>query len=385
MNIQKRVLVVEDDSLVALDLTQSLESFGYQVCSSVDTGARAIASAAELKPDLILMDIRLKGKMDGIEAAQAISANQQIPIIFLTVDAEESTLQRAKLSRPYGYLIKPFDPRELRSTIEITLHRIDSLSGAASDRVETTPVDSDDLEEEFENELTESTDRARMLSKLPLFQELPPESCEQFAALAVERRFDAAEYIVNEGSDPKGGFIVLSGRIGITKTSFDGKELIVASLSPGNTFGLLYTLPKFSQSSAARCQIESRVLWISAKAFEQLRLSFPKVAQRFTEELSHYIALSHQLSSSLAHSKVEGRIVATLMTLLPEIGKGGTAANQGRIYMTRRELADLVGTTPETAVRVTKALERAGLLDLTRPGIIKILDLKRLGAFDLTH
>lgn len=373
MKTNNRILIVEDDTLVSLDIARALTQFGYDVSGTTDTGEGAIAAVEASLPDLILMDVGLKGKMDGIEAARAIASSHSTPIVFLTADLEEGTLQRAKLSRPYGYLLKPFDPRELRSAIEIALHRAATVTPSS----ENVVLPGCDVELAYE--LSSPEERATMLAKLPLFRDLSAAAFEAFTASASERRFEASEYIVNEGSNPSGGFIVLSGRVGITKTSLDGKELIVASLAPGSTYGLLFTLKEFAQSAAARCQIESRVLWIPTRSFELLRADNPDVALRFTEDLAHGIALSHQLSSSLAHSKVEGRIVAALLALLPEFGRSGGAENQGRIYMTRRELADLVGTTPETAVRVTKTFERSGLLDLTRPGIIKILDIERLG------
>ena len=379
MNTNNRILIVEDDPLISLDIARALTDFGYDVCGTVDTGAGAIAATEGSAPDLILMDIGLKGSMDGIEAAQTISSAHATPIVFLTADLEEGTLQRAKLSRPYGYLLKPFDPREMRSAIEVALHR----AATAKPTIETAALPGGDLELAYE--LSSPEERATMLSKLPLFRDLSAAAYEAFTASASERRFNAADYIVNEGSDPHGGFILLSGRVGITKTSLDGKELIVASLAPGSTYGLLFALKEFAHSAAARCQIESRILWVPSRSFEQLRAENLEVALRFTEDLARGIALSHQLSSSLAHSKVEGRIVAALLALLPEFGRSGSAENQGRIYLTRRELADLVGTTPETAVRVTKTFERNGLLDLTRPGIIKILDIERLGTAELSN
>ena len=390
MKSHNRVLIVEDDTLIALDISNALASFGYEVCATVDSGERAIASAAELHPNIILMDIGLRGRMDGIEAAKIISASESIPIVFLTADEEESTLQRAKLILPYGYIIKPFDPKELRSVIEITLYRSEVSDGAGQRQLtdSESQIQAKEVVEpyaEIEDRIGSTRDRIGILTSLPLFGGTDRVACEKFADSASERHCEAGVYLVNEGSDPEGGFVVLNGRVSLTKTSFDGKELIVASLGPGDTIGLLYALDSFALSTGARCQIESRVLWFSAKSFADLRSSSSILCQRFIEELAGYMAVAHQLSSSLAHSKVEGRIIATLIALLPHFGKSGAAANQGRIYMTRRELADLVGTSPETAIRVTKTLERAELLDLTRPGIIKIVDLKGLGDYGRCH
>lgn len=116
-------MVVEDEKIIANDISYSLEMLGYHVVATVAYGEDAVARASELRPDLILMDIRLKGKLDGIGAARQIQAQMDIPVVYLTAMADEQTLQRAKVTEPFGYLLKPFDDQELRITIEIALYR----------------------------------------------------------------------------------------------------------------------------------------------------------------------------------------------------------------------------------------------------------------------
>jgi signal transduction histidine kinase/AmiR/NasT family two-component response regulator len=118
-----RILVVEDESIVALDMRHRLARLGYAVADIAVSGEQAVQRAAELHPDLVLMDINLQGRMDGIEAAARIGAECGTPVIYLTAYADNDTFQRAKLTDPYGYLIKPFDDRDLRTTIEIALYR----------------------------------------------------------------------------------------------------------------------------------------------------------------------------------------------------------------------------------------------------------------------
>src|SRR5437660_2646136 len=101
-----RVLVVEDEGLIARDIESRLRQSGYAV-SAVDTGEGAVDAARMLSPDVILMDIRLNGRMDGIEAAEAIRTRYDIPVVFLTARADRDTLDRAKLAAPFGYLTKP--------------------------------------------------------------------------------------------------------------------------------------------------------------------------------------------------------------------------------------------------------------------------------------
>lgn len=117
------VLVVEDESIVSKDIQQSLNKLGYNVVGAASTGDKAIALASELKPDIVLMDIMLKGNITGIDAAAEIKKNEAIPVIFLTAYADESTLSKAKVTEPYGYIIKPFKEIDLHTSIEMALYK----------------------------------------------------------------------------------------------------------------------------------------------------------------------------------------------------------------------------------------------------------------------
>ncbi|MFC5303258.1 EAL domain-containing protein [Azospira restricta] len=117
------LMLVEDERIVAFDLQRQLHGFGYRVGAVVASGEQAVRKAAEEKPDLVLMDIHLEGRMDGIEAASEIRARHQIPVVFLTAYAEDDTLRRALDSRPFGYLVKPCEGRELHATIQMALAR----------------------------------------------------------------------------------------------------------------------------------------------------------------------------------------------------------------------------------------------------------------------
>lgn len=118
-----KILVVEDETIVALDIESRLNKLGYSVCATVENGAEAIAKALELQPDLVLMDIHLQGSINGIEAAEEIYQKSQIPIIYLTANSDPNTFEKAKITEPLAYIIKPFKERELNNTIELTLSR----------------------------------------------------------------------------------------------------------------------------------------------------------------------------------------------------------------------------------------------------------------------
>ena len=119
-----RILVVEDESIVAMDIADTLQKLGHAVTDTVPSGERAIASIQENRPDLILMDIGLEGTMDGIQTAEQIRAQFSIPVIFLTAFVDQKTLERAKVIAPCGYLTKPFEENDLRIAIEVGLYRV---------------------------------------------------------------------------------------------------------------------------------------------------------------------------------------------------------------------------------------------------------------------
>jgi len=118
-----QILIVEDESLVAKDIVNMVRGLGYTVMDIVSTGEEAIAKVEKSPPDIVLMDIVLKGEVDGIEAAKRIWESFSIPVVYLTAYADEATLQRAKVTEPFGYILKPFDERELQTTIEMAYYK----------------------------------------------------------------------------------------------------------------------------------------------------------------------------------------------------------------------------------------------------------------------
>ena len=119
-NTPKRILIVEDEAIVAVDIKATLEKLGYKVVDILSTGEEAVAIAGPEKVDLVLMDIKLKGYVSGIEAAKQIK-KLNIPVIFSTAYGDKKTVERAKKAEPNGFLCKPFNEQELRSTIEVAL------------------------------------------------------------------------------------------------------------------------------------------------------------------------------------------------------------------------------------------------------------------------
>lgn len=162
--VETRILVVEDEDVIAQGIKLMLENLGYDVPAIAATGEKAIALADEAQPNLVLMDIELNGALDGIETVEQIHARHNIPVVYLTAHSDSETLTRARVTEPFGYLVKPFDERELRSTVEIALykHMAEDALRKAKDELETeVEKRTAELQETNQQLLTEITERKR--------------------------------------------------------------------------------------------------------------------------------------------------------------------------------------------------------------------------------
>jgi len=128
-----RIMIVEDEWIIANDIKNCLVDLGYMVTSIVSTGQDAVSAAAADQPDLILMDIMLRGEMNGIDAAREIRKKQRLPIIYLTAYDNQYLVEQAKQTENYGYLLKPFKDRELHIAIDLALHKASKESGEEQD------------------------------------------------------------------------------------------------------------------------------------------------------------------------------------------------------------------------------------------------------------
>ena len=120
---KEKILIVEDDRIVAEGTKRSLKRLGFNVSRIVSYGEKAVERIKECDPDLVLMDIMLKGEMNGIQATDLIHTQFDIPVVYLTAYTDEDVLNRAKITEPFGYIVKPFEERELNTTIEIALYK----------------------------------------------------------------------------------------------------------------------------------------------------------------------------------------------------------------------------------------------------------------------
>jgi len=131
-----RLMLVEDERVVAMNLSQRLGMLGYDVHAVASSGAEALERASQAWPDVVLMDIRIDGNIDGIETAEQLNSIRPVPVVYLTAHSDEATLARARGSRPFGYLLKPFSEREMHATIQMALARFEAQETLRASRDE---------------------------------------------------------------------------------------------------------------------------------------------------------------------------------------------------------------------------------------------------------
>lgn len=156
------IFIVEDEFVIAKDIKRCLIKYGYSVVAIASSGEKAIERALELKPDLILMDIVLSGKMDGIEAAKEIQSGLDVPIIYLTACIDKTILERAKMTGTYGYMLKPFEDKELYSTIEMALYKYE-MEKMLKEKSEQLVDINKNLEKRVEEEIRERRRHEQLL------------------------------------------------------------------------------------------------------------------------------------------------------------------------------------------------------------------------------
>jgi two-component system, response regulator PdtaR len=165
----ERIMVVEDESILAMLIKRKLQNWGYDVVDWVDTGEDAVKNAKNIVPDLILMDIVLKGDMDGIEAAQLIRKELDIPIIYLTAYSNDEVLKRAQETEPYGYILKPFREGEVNANIKMALYKHNSENKKREEIKKRVLTDFYDLVQKSMNEYTDYSEEEIKETLLDIF------------------------------------------------------------------------------------------------------------------------------------------------------------------------------------------------------------------------
>lgn len=370
----KKILIVEDEVFIADELRSALKEMDYKPLGPISRAEDVLAFCKAEDPDLILMDIHLAGKEDGIYAANIVREELAIPVVFLTAHSDERTLKRASITEPFGYILKPITDLELKTAISFALYRSGPRKPAplsGSSKAEQP------LEAPRELFSKDNTDALReFIDSLPSLSFLNETARRALVMSAKEQQYRPGEILAFEEQEGVDGFIVMEGRVAMKKASDSGKELVVEFLPAGSIFGLAVALAWDPYPVNAVSQSKSKVLWIPREAIKSTLLQYPEYNEQVLRDVFARLRSSHNVSRALAHDRVEVRLVSTLLALLPEHRTSDHYVDT--IFITRQELADAAGTTLETTVRVTKALERQELLNLSSRGKITIPSKERL-------
>jgi CRP-like cAMP-binding protein/CheY-like chemotaxis protein len=369
-----KILVVEDELFIADELKASLQDLGYTVFGPCNNGKDALDIVKTSSPDLVLMDIEIEGEIDGIQTAEKIRENFDTPIVFLTAYADDKTLDRASVTQPYGYILKPASDLELRTAIELALRK---KAQKKKLREESPSKSSLDLSDYTENSNSATNELYDVLKQFPQFEEVDTKVLRCVASRCRFSDYKTGESLAFEGDDNVDGFIVVSGRVSMKRSSESGKELVVESLPAGSTFGLGVAAAWNPYPVRAEAQGATKALWMPRARVKELLELFPKFSQLVLNDVFARLRSSHDTSRGLAHDRVELRIASALI----ELSSSEADSEQSEIHMTRQELADSVGTTLETAVRITKTMERSGWLNLKKRGLIRITNRGGLTRF----
>jgi CRP-like cAMP-binding protein len=228
---------------------------------------------------------------------------------------------------------------------------------------------------------TKKSEAYLFLKSLIEFSKISEEDINKLAASSRFETIESGKYITIEGDERNTfGFILQSGCIAMSKNSSNGKDLIVELLQAGDSFGLLLNLAKdrLPIQLSARSIQKSRILWVPLTDFSIVLRSNPIIFKEIVAHLLLCLFSSYNISRGLAHDHVEVRIASILLSLAYKFDNIPRESKIPIIHFTRQQLADLTGTTPETAIRVTRAMQKDGLIDISRPGIIKILKMGKL-------
>lgn len=380
-----RVLVAEDENLVALDICRSLERHGYEVAGPCSTAESAVKLTQELRPDAVVMDIMLKGQNDGIHAAAQIRDTTGIPVLFLTAHADKQTVTRARLVEPHGYLVKPFDDAQLYAALEMILYKCQLTDANAEMKKIPVGVARSQQGVDVSKSLSSSNpgtivEKEEVLRSHEFFSGVDKYELARFAELCSFCTLRPGEILRRGGDDEQGtpSFLVQAGRMAMIEPSTDGKELIIEFVPPGDLFGLIGAVERRATPLLARAARETRLLLIPRKSFMLFLEAHSQLAVQFSEYVSNRFRTLQGLARAIAYDDVFSRVALTLGALLPRFGKTDAQRKSFSLDFSRQELASLTGTTVETVVRVLKSMERAGVVRLGQRNRIEIIDIDAL-------
>ncbi len=200
---------------------------------------------------------------------------------------------------------------------------------------------------------------------------------QELAECSTRRKYSAKELIFLEGESDGAGYLLVSGRVAMLKQSPAGKDLIVELIAPNEIFGIIAVLRNQPYPLTARAQIDSEAICLSQSVLKQLLAKVPQLSINFMNVISERLVRSQKLASQLAHSRVENRVAAALLALLPQFSEKDSSGTIS-LVVSRQELADLTGINLETASRVMKHFHELGIVDISNMKHTRILKPKML-------
>jgi diguanylate cyclase (GGDEF)-like protein/PAS domain S-box-containing protein len=270
---KKRVLVVEDDTIVARDIGLSLKTLGYEVAAVAYAAEEAVREAARLKPDVVLMDITLRGGGDGIEAARRITAEQDIPVVYLTSLTDPQTLRRARETAPLGYLMKPCTDREIEAALEMALYK-HSMESALREREEWLTVTLGSIADavvvaDRQGRVSYMNRAAEALTGMPLKEARMKDVAEVFpSAGGTNPASGPLREALQKGGTRRGEGDVRMARNGVTAHIESTAALLRGG--PGSLAGAVLVLRDVTRSREAQRQVESSRRFLAA-VFDSIR------------------------------------------------------------------------------------------------------------------
>ncbi len=374
-----RVLIVEDEALIVSDLSRCLQTAGYEVVGNASNGIEAIELIEALSPDVVLLDIKLQGAVDGIEIGAQIFDRWDVPVIFITAMGDERTMRRAQTARPGAYLVKPFKDCDLLAALVTVLcqhdntFRIPPAEQAFALGIQSNGNSSLSISDQ-------AAHRHQMLAKVPFLKELSHEELSFLALGCLSVDLRGGQDLFPDKNSELNPFIVTRGLVGLFSGPTTERAVISALIPSYDALGLVAAFDSSQTCRGARALCPTSILVAPKAVVLSLIERHPFLGRHLAEALSARLQEAHKFSGSLLGDRAETRVRHALSSLLPHFKDPSKSKDTVVVWVSRRELAALSGLTLETTVRVLKTLQQAGTVDLAHRRFIEVLQPQALVA-----
>ncbi|MCB0329411.1 MAG: Crp/Fnr family transcriptional regulator, partial [Bdellovibrionales bacterium] len=298
-----------------------------------------------------------------IDLAAELSDKYGAAILFTCQNASSKTLAKISKLGPLGVISFPIESNQASIIVKLALLRERSSQENFFSLRSTPSLNSSDQD---------------LFRRLPPFDELAKSLRDELCLLSNRKVVASGAQLIGELEEEVPAFIPLSGRLAMKKIGANGKVLIAHYLVPGDVFQIILSLQDAPFPFLITVERESEILILPKQRLQTILFENPKLYESFTRVLQERLFRSEELSRAIAYDKVEERIAMVLSLLAGRIGSYNRGEDEYQIDLTRNELADLVGTSTETAIRITRLLEDEKILDLSEASKIRILDLTKL-------